>query len=214
MRFGREGKKLVSRPLTFFSLPEPISGGIEIRRLLELVGMSYRFSKVKAQFLRDYPELPTPSGMVSVRRGEELELPRWQAHLLRALGYVEIKEIPVDISYINKYHFKERKSVGNVLEPLPADFYFKASQLIASLDALIRREPSQAALRDREAAERHLVELAERRLTKILVAAASEPKEARARVTPEEEILLLALSEAVEAWREHLRRVARGGAVE
>lgn len=205
-----KGKKGSRAARLYLRLAQGI-GGPEIRELLELVRLSYRFGKVKVQFLRDYPELPTYFGLVSVKRGEEVELPRWQAQLLKAMGYVEIKEALVDISYINKQHFKEKKgSSPGMPEHLPSDFYFRASQFVAALDSLLRKETSHAVLRDREAAERNILDLAERRLVKILSSVTADPKEARGRVTPEEEILLLILSDAVETWREYIRRVARG----
>ena len=178
---------------------------------LKLVGLDYEFRRVRVVFLRDYQKLPTPTGFIDVRRGDELELPRWQARLLRDLGYVEVRDGGVDLDFVNLHHYKEKKSSGQLTQ-VPQDFYFRASELVERLDRLVREAPSHMVYRDREMAERNLIDMAETRLAKILWLSYSGGEEFRDRMTPEERIVYNHVLEAVEAWRGYLKNLVSRGA--
>lgn len=183
---------------------------------LKLIKLDYEFRRVRVIFIKDYPGLPTPTGLLDVKKGDELELPRWQARLLREEGYVELRDVPVDLEFINMYHYKERKgSTASQLSQIPQDFYVKAAELIEKLDRLIKETPSQVIIRDREVAERNLVDIAEARLAKIIRFSYTGGEEFREKMSPEERIIYNHVVEAVEAWRSYLKElVARGGTIE
>ncbi|MCX8195532.1 MAG: DNA replication complex GINS family protein [Acidilobaceae archaeon] len=182
-----------------------------IKERLELAKLSYLQRRVRVQFLKDYPALPTPSGIINARRGDELELPRWQARLLRAQGYVEVREAVMDVGYINQHHFKEKRGESAAqLVHLQPDFYLKAGELVALLNSAIRESPSSGVIREREGVERNLVDLAEMRLGKMLRLAQAGERGMRERMTPEELALFEHLLEGIEAWKNHVRLLARG----
>jgi len=178
---------------------------------LRLVRLDYEFKRVRVIFLRDYRSLPTPTGFIDVRRGDEVELPRWQARLLRDLGFVEVRDGSVDLDYINVHHFKEKRSSVGLLTQVPQDFYMRAFELVERLTRLVRESPSQAILRDREVAERNLLDLAEARLAKILKLSYSGGEEFRDRMTPEERIVYNHVVEAIESWRSYVKSSVTGG---
>ncbi|MEN2999905.1 MAG: GINS complex subunit Sld5 [Acidilobaceae archaeon] len=182
-----------------------------IKERLELARLLYQQRKVKVMFMKDYPALPTPSGFINARRGDELELPRWQAKLLKAMGYADIREAPLDIGHINQQHFRERRgeSAGQLVSLQP-DFYLKAGELVALLNSLIRENPSAAIIRDREGAERNIVDLADVRLGKMLRLAQAGERGVMERMTPEEIALYLHLLEGVDAWKGYVRSISRG----
>ncbi|MFZ8793602.1 MAG: hypothetical protein ACO2O2_06945 [Acidilobaceae archaeon] len=177
----------------------------------KLVRLDYEFRRVRVLFVKDHPSLPTPTGFVDVKRGDELELPRWHARLLKELGYVEIRDGHVDLDYINVHHFKERRSSGGGrLTQVPQDFYMRAFELIERLNKLIREAPSQAILRDREVAERNLLDIAEARLAKILKLTYSGGEEFRDKMTPEERIVYNHVLEVLESWRNYVKSSIAG----
>ncbi|MCE4613611.1 MAG: DNA replication complex GINS family protein [Desulfurococcales archaeon] len=184
---------------------------LSVRERLELVRLDYQARGVKSLFLRDYRGLPTPGGILNARRGDEIELPRWQAMELASRGIVEIKDSSVDIDYVNMYHFRERKKTGaNELSQLPQDFYMKAGELVRRLNSLIRESPTQMLFRDREVVERNLVELAESRATKLLRLAQSGSEEFKERMTPEEALVYKVIRDTIESWRSYIGSLARG----
>ncbi len=183
-----------------------------IEERLKLIRLDYEFKRVRVLFIKDYPSLPTPTGFIDVKKGDEIELPRWHARLLKELGYVEVKDGYVDLDYINVHHFKERKSSsGGMLTQVPQDFYIKSFELVERLTRLIRESPSQAILRDREVAERNLIDIAEARLAKILKLSYSGGEEFRDRMTSEERIIYNHLMEVLESWRNYIKSSIAGG---
>ncbi len=178
---------------------------------LELIRLDYEVKRVRVIFLKDYAGLPTPSGTLDVKRGDEIELPRWQARLLKGLGFVEVKESPIDVDYINTVHFRERRRVGDQINPIPQDFYLRSSEFIEKLDRLIREAPSGTLLRDREVAEKNLLDIGETRLSKILRLAYSLAENVRDKMSPEEAIVYNHMVKAVEAWREYLKTLTSKG---
>ncbi len=165
-----------------------------------------RFVRVVALVNLD-DEIPTPAGLVKIRKGDEIELPRWQAKLLEENGIVEIKEQELDIDTINMYHYKEkRNSAANQIVPLPQDFYPKAFDLVKKLDDLIRENPSHMFVKDREILEKNLSELAEARLMKIIRLATTSEGGLRDRLTPEESVVFDKLHEVISTWRNYVKQ--------
>ncbi|GAB6147928.1 GINS complex subunit Sld5 [Stetteria hydrogenophila] len=179
---------------------------------LRLIELDYEFRDVRVLFLRDYGELPLPNGKVTVRKGDELDLPRWQARLLAEQGYVEIKERPLSVDEINMLHYREKRGRGaNEIQPLPPDFYLKVRDYVSMLNSAIKDNPSSMLLREREVAEKNTLDLADARLVKILRLAQSGSSEYKDRMTPEEHVAFDVIQSVIEEWRGYVRRLAAGG---
>jgi DNA replication initiation complex subunit (GINS family) len=86
----------------------------------------------------------------------------------------------------------------------------RAFELIERLNKLIREAPSQAILRDREVAERNLLDIAEARLAKILKLTYSGGEEFRDKMTPEERIVYNHVLEVLESWRSYVKSSIAG----
>ena len=157
-------------------------------------------------FIKDHPRLPTPGGVINARRGDEVELPRWQARLLEREGYVEVRERPIDIDYINYVHYHEvRKQAANKLVDVPQSFYMSVRELIDKIDAALLEKPSHMLITDRENIERKVLQIAQRRLSKIVrLVLTGGGEEVKDKLTPEEAIVLKELESAVGAWSRYI----------
>ena len=182
-----------------------------IQARLRLVEYDYLMEPVRVIALKDIGPLPLPQGMVNVRRGDELEVPRWQARELERMGLAEIRDRGLDIDSVNMYHYREKRGrAANQLQGLPRDFYLAVRDLVERLDTMIRESPSTMLLRDREVVEKNLMDLAETRLAKILRLASSGGEEFKERMTPEESITYDTIRSVVEAFRAYVRGLVGG----
>lgn len=180
----------------------------------ELAWLDYEMRRARVVFLRDYPKLPTPMGLISVKRGDEIELPRWQAHLLKAKGYVEVRDGEVDLNTINTLHFRERRNPPGELVLFQQDFYLRVKDFLEKIDKVIRENPSHMLLRDRDTAEKNVVDIAETRLLKLLKLAYSQDVSVKTRITVEELVLYDHLLKLISSWREYIKKIvgrSRGG---
>ncbi len=169
---------------------------------LKLVKAHFDIEPVKVVFIRDYPGLPTPGGVINVSKGDELELPRWQAKLLESEGYVEVRERGVDIDYINYVHYHEvKKTAANRLVEVPPSFYRSVGELVEKIDRALLEKPSHMLVTDRENVERMVLQIAQRRLSKMVrLALTGGGGEVKDKLTPEEALVMSALEEIVSAW--------------
>ncbi len=181
---------------------------------LRLIIDDYEYRSVRVVFLRDYPGLPTPHGRVNARRGDEMDLPRWQARILEREGVVEVRDRLIDVDTINMYHYQEKKKASpKALSQLPQDFYLKVRDLIRKIDETIREDPRRVnlvLLQDRDIIERNLYDLAQTRLLKIIRLAVTGGEEFRERLTPEESLIYGSVSDVSEAWRKYIQSIFRG----
>lgn len=182
-----------------------------IKDRLRLIEMDFDIRPVRVQFIKDYENLPTQNGLVSLRRGDEVELPRWQAEELLEKEYVEIKEQLLNIDEANFYHYREKRSQSaSAPQQLPQDFYLRSRELIKKLDEAIRKSPSSMLLRDREVIEKNIMELAETRLIKIIRLAQAGGEEYREKMTPEEAVMYNIARSLLEAWRNYISELLKG----
>ncbi len=174
----------------------------EIRDRLELLSRDYETELVRVVFLREH-HLATPSGVSSFSRGDEVDLPRWQARELRSRGIVEPKEREIGAEDIARIHFSEVHSKGAVeLAPLPERFYMMAREYIRSLDQAIKENPNPALFTDRANTEKLVADIVDRRLNKIFrLAIAGGDDSALDKMTPEEKILYQTLLTIIREWR-------------
>jgi len=182
-----------------------------LQERLKLVEYDFEVTPVRVQFLKDVERVPLPSGIVNMKRGDEVEMPRWQARILASEGLVEIKERALTIDEVNLYHYREKRSqAAGAIQGLQQDFYLKVRELVRSLNEEIKRNPTSMLLRDRETLEKNLLDLAESRLVKIMSLAQAGGEEYREKMTPEETIIYEALRSLLATWREYISRLARG----
>ncbi len=174
---------------------------------LRLIMIDYMLRPVRVIFLETPSEpIPTPVGMARFRKGDEVDLPRWQALILTEKGIVEVKEKPLDIDTVNMFHYREkRRAAANQLSQLPSDFYPKAFELVERLDQMIREKPVHMLLRDREILEKNIIEIAEARLAKLIRLAVTEEGGVRERLTPEETVVYDTLISIIKSWREYVK---------
>jgi DNA replication factor GINS len=183
-----------------------------IQARLRLVEYDYLMEPVRVIALKDIGPLPLPQGTVNVRRGDELEVPRWQARELERMGLAEIRDRGLDIDAVNMYHYREKRGrAANQLQGLPRDFYQAVRDLVERLDSMIRESPSTMLIRDREVVEKNMIDLAETRLAKILRLASSGGEEFKERMTPEESIAYDTIRSVVEVFRGYVRSLVGGG---
>ncbi len=186
-----------------------------IKERLALIKMDFDMSPVRVQFIKDYENLPLPSGVVSIKRGDELELPRWQVNELLKEGCVDVKDKRLELDEVNLYHYREKRTQGaSAPQQLPQDFYLRAKELAKRLDESIRKNPSSMLLRDREMLEKNIIELADTRLLKILRLAQAGGEEYRDKLTPEEVIIYNIVRSLLESWREYISALLRGDNVD
>lgn len=181
---------------------------MRLEERLELIRLDYETRNVRVVVLKNYDKLPTPGGLINARKGDELDLPRWQALILSEKGVVEVKDKKLDLDTVNNYHYTEkRKTAANQISPLPYDFYMKARDLVDELNKLIKEKPTQMLLRDREILEKNLVELAESRLMKIVRLALTSGEGFRDKLTPEEALIYAGMNETATTWRRYLESI-------
>ncbi|MEB3756434.1 MAG: DNA replication complex GINS family protein [Desulfurococcales archaeon] len=175
----------------------------DIRDRLRLLERDYELEPVRVLVLKE-AEVPTPSGVVVIQRGEELDLPRWQARKLRDNGVVEIKEAEIGAEEIARVHFTEVHSRGAIqLAQLPPRFYLKVREYIESLNKAIKENPSPSLFNDRANTEKLLADIVDRRLNKIVrLVVAGGDDSVLDKMTPEEKILYKTLLEILKTWRE------------
>ncbi|MCE4614338.1 MAG: DNA replication complex GINS family protein [Desulfurococcales archaeon] len=175
----------------------------DIRDRLKLLEGDYELEPVRVLVLRE-AEIPAPSGVTVVQRGEELDLPRWQARKLRDSGIVEIKEAEIGSEEIARVHFTEVNSRGAIqLAQLPPRFYLKVREYIENLNRAIKENPSPSLFNDRANTEKLLADIVDRRLNKIVrLVVAGGDDSVLDKMTPEEKILYKTLLETLKTWRE------------
>ena len=174
--------------------------GLQVK--LRLIKAYFDMEYVKVVFIRDHPSLPTPGGIINARRGDEIELPRWQARLLENEGYVEVRDPEIDIDFISRVHYNEvKKQAANRLADVPPSFYRGVRELVEKIDRALLEKPSHMLVTDRESIERLVLQIAQRRLSKMVrLALTGSGGEVAGKLTPEEALVMKSLEETVNAW--------------
>jgi len=172
--------------------------------LLELIELSYKLKPVRVMVVKDYGSLEIDGATYELRRGTEVEIPRWIAEVLEEAGVVEVLETGLGLEDIARIHFSTHsvKSVRE-LERLPENFYMQAKEYLRELDARIRRELNPMLLEEKQKAELYLVEIIGRRLSMIVQVLRSFASlvEVYERFSEEEKLLADVLRGLIEEWR-------------
>ncbi len=175
----------------------------ELKRVLELLRARYELKPVRVMVVKDVGKLVIDGVELELRKGTEVEVPRWVARILASQGYVEILESPLTLDDIARVHFMVTETRSLVDTPsLPEDFYQRAREYFDRLEELLRRNPSAQLLEEKEKAELYFEEILSRRFWTILqlLRATGARAEVYERLSPEEKILHDTLQEVIEEW--------------
>lgn len=180
---------------------------------LELARLAYEASTVRVMVLRDQGRIVAGGSSYELRKGTEIEMPRWLARILAAEGVVELVETPLTLEDIARTHFgtMTAKTVGE-LEQLPREFYQQVAEYVRVLDERVRREFNAVLLEEKQKATMYASEIAGKRLSMILQALRTMTAlgELHAKLTVEEEVLLDTLTEAINEWRRRVFELLEG----
>jgi DNA replication factor GINS len=180
---------------------------------LRLARLAYESSTVRVMVLKDAGRVVVGDSTYELRKGTELELPRWLAKLLAEEGVVELLETPLSLNDIARAHFSATSaSTVAELEQLPRDFYQQVAEYIRNLDTRVRREFDPALLEERHKASQYVKDIASKRVG-ILLRALRSPTaigELRDKLTPEEQVLFNTLSLVLETWVKGMEELIGG----
>ncbi len=180
----------------------PMSEGqLELR--LKLSRLEYEVKPVRVMVVRDAGKMLIDGLELELRKGTEVEVPRWLARVLANKGVVELVESRIGLEDIARVHF----SVYNARTPsetpeLPTDFYWQVHDYIAELTERVRRELNPVLLDEKQKAVMFTAEIAGKRVTQILQVLRSTAAmvELSAKLSPEERALLDTMRELLEKW--------------
>ncbi len=180
---------------------------------LQLVREYFEGRLVRVVFVKDYEGLPTPGGVINARRGDEVELPRWQARMLKEMGYVDMRDDSIDIDEVNRVHFSEvTRSGASTLVSLREDFYYQVERFVARINEMLREKVIHMLLQDKDRVQQNVKAIADARFQKIVrLAMPPQDETFKDRMTPEEIIVYTAVAETANAWDRYIKRVIEGG---
>ncbi len=180
---------------------------------LRLARLAYEASTTRVMVVRDAGRLVVGGAVYELRKGTEVELPRWLARLLAEEGVVEPLEQPITLNDIARAHFSAASArTVSELEQLPRDFYQQVSEYVRELDARVRREFDPALLDERSKAAQYTREILSKRVGMILLSLRSPTAmgELYSKLTLEEQVLLDVLTRALERWMKVMGELLEG----
>ncbi|AEM38241.1 hypothetical protein Pyrfu_0369 [Pyrolobus fumarii 1A] len=175
---------------------------------LEALRIRYETRPVRVMVVKEVGKIVIDGVEIELRKGTEIEVPRWIAKVLEEKGIVEPLESPMSLDDIARVHFivTEARSLADT-PSLPEDFYFRAADYLRRLETELRRRPEPQLLEEKSKAELYFEEIVSRRLWTILQLLRSPGARAEVyeKLSPEEKTLHDDLLARIEEWK---RRVA------
>ncbi len=184
-----------------------ITAADELLAWLKLYDYDYCVKPVRAAVIRDMGRMTIDGVELELRKGTEIELPRWAAKELERRGIVEVLEKPLTVKDIARIHFSVISAHTPVeLDPLPQYFYNSVREYYKELDQVIREKYSSALLEEKSKAANYIVGIVSKRLSLILqvLRSPSSIAEIESRLAPEEKILLDVMRRIMEKWEEKI----------
>jgi len=170
------------------------------------IDFDFENSQIRIVLTRDIPDLPPKlSRMLSVRIGQEVEVPYWTARELVQLGYAKFREEDVlNYNSLSKIHWRETIPASRQLPALQANFYCLLRRHMADLRELSKQD--QVKLRELERTENLVRDIVNCRIRKIVSLAASPtPSEELIQgLTYEERTLYTLLNQTIVEWKTKL----------
>ncbi len=175
----------------------------ELEIIMDLYHLEYELKPVRVMVVRDLGRIRVDGVEIEVKKGTEIELPRWLARLLSSKGYVQLVESTMGLEDIARIHFSVY-SAKNIIETpeIPKDFYWQAQDYIRDLDLRVKQELNPVLLEEKRKAVDFIVDIANRRLIQMLQVLRSTAAivEISSKLTPEEKLLLDNLHQVIEKW--------------
>ncbi|MET1128077.1 MAG: hypothetical protein ABWW70_02020 [Thermoproteota archaeon] len=174
---------------------------------LQLAELEYLTEAVRVIVLRNLPPVTIDGTTYDLRKGVELEMPRWLAEILQAEGVVEKSGLEISLEDAARVHFSAMNMRSpSDLEPLPRHFYVSLKKQIERLDRAIRERPTISDIELRHKLVQFLSEIVERRLMMILYSIRSPAvlAELSSRLSPEEQLIQQLVYRSIEVWRERI----------
>ncbi len=171
---------------------------------LRAVKEAYMEENVKVIVVADYDVDSYMGKRIALRKGEEVELPRWIANALSEKGIVKLKTpYSVSVGDLSRYAFLEsRSSHPSSLQALPKNIYLEYREYISSLSKQLKENFNPEIFEELRKAENFMNEIVRYRLSKILRVALGRGtmKEIVEKMTREELILFREISNIIEKW--------------
>ncbi len=171
--------------------------------LLRIVDVIHYLKSVKAVVLKDLGRIPVDGDVVTVSRGQEVELPRWLAKALSDLGVVEFRHTPTTPDDVSKYLISEKSMGKSSMTKLREDFYHEIRELLSTVKASsVDADTAMAAIR----LESNLRDLIRLRINKIVSVTTLSAKLERfeENLTIEELLLYRLLNDLLSSWLNQL----------
>ena len=159
---------------------------------------------VKIVANRNSPEIDLPGIKLGpFKEGKEYEVKYWIAQELKKAGIAHIRiEEPLDLTILNKIHWKERVQTSQKVTSLPEDFYPKLRRFLEELNEKAIKKPEKRS--DSEKAKNLSDDITQMRLKKI-ISLASSAKDHTGQIlrslTKEEKYVYECLHEIINEWK-------------
>lgn len=174
---------------------------------MELLREAFERTPVKAVVTVESEQIKLPNGnVINVKKGEEIELPRWFANALEEKGIVRRKWNEFSIDELMKIEYKTMKMRSpKELEQLPNNFYWICSEHIKYLDKLLKTNPDPNYIQEKKKVTDSLNKIITRRLSLLLESLLTfgiDISSLQLKATPEELILIQRFYKDLKSWRE------------
>jgi len=170
------------------------------------VDFDFQNLPVRIVLTREIPfSHPATERLMSVKIGQDAEVPHWVAEELVSGGFAKyLEEDILDLSKLSKTHWKETIPTSTQLPSLQADFYCVLRRFLGRLMAEGKQDPSK--LRDYEKAENLSRDVVNCRLRKIasFAAALGPSSDLLKNMTSEEQALYKQLRVTIGEWKSSL----------
>jgi hypothetical protein len=168
---------------------------------------------VKIVANRNSPAIDLPGVKVGpFTEGKEYEVKFWVATELKNAGIVHIRmEEPLDLTMLNKIHWKERVQTSQRLTSLPEEFYPKLRRCLEELNEEAIKKPEKRI--DYDKAKNLSDDITRMRLKKIVALASSGRDQAGQilrSLTKEEKYVYDCLQKIISEWKTEILK-PRGG---
>ena len=170
------------------------------------IDFDFENSQTRVVMTREIPDLPAKlTKSLSVRVGQEVEVPYWTARELVQLGYAKFRDEDI-LTYnsLSKIHWRETIPASRQLPALQPNFYCLLRRHMLDLNESSKRD--QVKLRELERTQNLVRDIVNCRIRKIVSLAASpDPSEELIQnLAYEERTLYAILNKTISEWKSKL----------
>jgi len=176
---------------------------------MALLKEAFERAPVKVVVISESETLKLPSGAtLNVKKGEEIELPRWYANALEDKGIVQRKWNEFSVDELSKIEYKTRKMrTAKELEQLPSNFYWVCSEHLRRLEILLKKNPDPSYIQEKKRVTELISKIVTRRIYLVLESILNydiDVQTLQTKITPEEMILIEKFYRDFKSWKEAL----------